>query len=208
MRKLVFVLLSSISAVHAFAQSTNDDWDISKGTIVTNVSALNDPAPFHQDVRDAFGGTFGDYGPEIGNVVFNDETGDPGWVDFIEWKSPTALAITDYTMYWSDDFPDHNRRNLRNFNLYGRSSEGDGWTLLDSRITPLQVGVSSITGKLAGTPYQFWRAEFMRGPSDNIHVDGVRVKEIDGFVAPVPEPATIAALGLGSLAALRRRKRV
>lgn len=41
----------------------------------------------------------------------------------------------------------------------------------------------------------------------NIHTNQFSGGEIRGFLQPVPEPASLAALGLGSLAVLRRRKR-
>ncbi len=41
----------------------------------------------------------------------------------------------------------------------------------------------------------------------NVHTNQFPGGEIRGFLAPVPEPGTLAALGLGAAALLRRRKR-
>src|SRR5207248_1621337 len=66
----VFVLLlTALKALAQFAPSTTDMWDISQGTILILSSdldsALSSPHPY--DMRDIFGGSFGDYQPEKGN---------------------------------------------------------------------------------------------------------------------------------------------
>lgn len=207
MQKIAWIIATLAACSLGRAQSTTDAWDVSSGTTVLAHSALDDSAPASivYDVRDMFG-TRNTSLPERGNVVFQDASGNAGYVDFVEWRSISALAIKSYTLYWNDDFPDHNWRNLSRFGLYGKKSAGDPWSLLDSRSTPLQVGAGSISGSLAGVAYQFWRAEFTRGASSDPASDGPRIVELDGFVAPVPEPASFAALGLGALGFLRRRR--
>lgn len=202
-------VVSALASAQSYHESHTDDWDISRGTVVTSHSGLDHdpPAGDPYDIRDLFGGHFGTYANEPERVVFHDGSGGIGFVDFVEWESPSALAIKRFTMAWADDNPGNNWRNLAHFSLFGKLNADDSWTSLSGGDTPQQVGEGAFSATLAGDPYKYWRAQFTRGFSSNLTATGARVYEIDGWVDPVPEPASLAALGMGTLALLRRRRK-
>lgn len=61
--------------------------------------------------------------------------------------------------------------------------------------------VTGVSGRLA------FRYDVPNGGSSGVNGDYIGIDDVAYTAAPVPEPATMAALGLGALAVLRRRKR-
>ena len=202
------ILLSAASFAQAYQESHVDDWDVSRGTVVTSHSELDHdpPAGNPYDIRDLFGGSYGTYAPEPQRVVFYDGSGGTGYVDNVEWQSPSALGIRRFTMAWGDDHPSNDWRTLAHFTLFGKLTATDAWTALYDTATPQAVGEGRVDGTLTGNFYQYWRAEFTRGFSTNSTATADRVYEIDGWINPVPEPASLAPLALGALALVRRRR--
>lgn len=80
------------------------------------------------------------------------------------------------------------------FDMTLASSYRAGW-ITDSGGTTALAEQQLFAGIMTGRAYL------------NIHSSQFPGGEIRGFLAPVPEPASMAALGLGALALLRRRKR-
>lgn len=77
-------------------------------------------------------------------------------------------------------------------------------TLIDK--TPANHGGAGTTGTLTATQQiQNW---FLTGKTYlNVHTTFVGSGEIRGQLTPVPEPATMAVLGLGVIATIRRRRK-
>jgi len=119
MMKHLFIILLSISVIPAFAIPvtgvTNDVWDVSNGTVVTNTSgALGDVG-----AESIFGG----FDPIFGILtLFRDDQG-AGFVHFVEWQTPNPVTIESFHLGAAHDehespfFRDANERGFDLFTL-------------------------------------------------------------------------------------------
>lgn len=206
--KLIQIILVSVtltlqsSSAFDFGVS-NDLWDVAQGTTITAHSpfdsALGSPQPF--DARDIFGGLFGDFLPESGDVVFTD--GMPaGFIHFVEWKTLTSVTLGSFKLYAAEDNPPI-QRHINRFRLLAKSEGSPTFdlTLYDSTPqTPYDYVNAAqfllIDATIPAVTAQEFRAEFYdRGGTP---FGGPRVIELDAFA--VPEPTVVTLLSFGALA--------
>jgi hypothetical protein len=189
---------------------TTDLFDISQGaTIVSNSAMLGCcGGSFPQN---ALGGSGGVEGP---NTLFSD--GPPaGTVEFINFQLPQPIVLTNYTATLADDsdnpanIGDPNRGSTA-FRLY--TSPDAAFTSLqlvsEAALTPGYINAYGtnailINDTLTNVTGQFFRLEMVRATQG-----GPRIRELDGFGTPVPEPAAAAFLLLAPLGLLARRRLV
>ncbi len=116
MLALVMMLLASKSSAQFLAQSTNDLWDISQGTVVTGTSGVN----WNSDARDMFGGNFSPV--ETGDTIFQDFQPD-GYVHYIEWQTQAPVTVASFALFAAGDGPQYlNEREFSKFVLKAKSS--------------------------------------------------------------------------------------
>ncbi|HEX5220223.1 MAG TPA: PEP-CTERM sorting domain-containing protein [Verrucomicrobiae bacterium] len=193
--------------------STTDLWDISQGTTITGNSpfdaAFGSPHPY--DARDIFGGHFGDYLPESGDVVFNDNQA-AGFVHYVQWKTFAPVTVGSFKLYAAADGDPSFQREIARFRLLAKSPNSATFDLTLFDVSPdrpytyldvstyllIQANISAITA-------QEFRAEFF--DVGGTFFGGPRVIELDAF-APVPEPTVIALLVGGAFVMWRSRRSV
>jgi len=179
--------------------SNIDLWDVSNGSTVTFCTSLNNSG---SDPRDMFGGMFGPYLPERGNVVFQDQVPST-FVHAIEWQTPYLAVITNFNLFLDgDDDPLHlGERSIASFNLYAFDGSSLRPLFSTNGIQPY-MGLEVLSGcGLPAIASSRWRAEFTQ-QSINPVADGPRILELDGFgavVSPVSNP-TIVRQPLSQLA--------
>jgi predicted Ser/Thr protein kinase len=180
---------AALTVIKPVPPSTNDLWDISRGTIVTGSSGIHAP---YSDIRDMFGGAFSPIEP--GNTVFDDGRPD-GFVHYVEWQTPGPVTVGSFALFASGDPKGYNyQREFSRFVLKARSSAQAAdydLTLYTLEVTshpytfvdPLNCAllVTNITPVTA----QYFRAEFTQHDAGRGY-DGPRVIELDGFGANPP----------------------
>jgi hypothetical protein len=189
----------------------NDLWDIAQGTTITANSpfdaAFGSPHPY--DGRDIFGGYFGDYLPERGDVVFDDNQA-AGFVHFVEWRTASPVTIGSFKLHAAADGNPTFQREIARFRLLAKSSGSTGFDLtlfdvtLDRPYTYLDAATYLlIQATISPVTAQQFRAEFF--DVGGTPFGGPRVIELDGF-APVPEPTVMALLMSGAVVIWRFRR--
>ena len=189
---------------------TTDLWDISQGTTITGNSpfdsAFGSPHPY--DARDIFGGHFGDYLPESGDVVFDDNQS-AGFVHFVQWKTLAPVTLGSFNLHAQADGDPTFQREIARFRLLAKSAGSSTFDLVLFDVTPTRPHTYLdpsihlfIQGNLSVTAQEF-RAEFF--DVGGTPYGGPRVIELDAF-APVPEPTVIALLASGALVMWRARR--
>jgi hypothetical protein len=186
---------------------TTDLFDISQGATIVSSSAMLGccGGSFPQN---ALGGSGGVEGP---HTLFAD--GPPaGTVEFINFQLPQPILLTNYTATLADDsdnpanIGDPNRGSTA-FRLY--TSPNAAFTSLqlvsEAALTPGYINAYGtnailINDTLTNVTGQFFRLEMVRATAG-----GPRIRELDGFGTPVPEPAAVAFLLLAPLGLLSRR---
>ena len=196
---------------------TTDLWDLAQGITITGNSDTLTGSP----IRNMFGDTGGTLGiEEVANTLFQDGQ-DRGFVHFVEWQTATAVVIEQINIWASHDLPfplDANDRGFSEVRIFA-----DGVMILDlSTTNPYDYGTRQF-GLLfeeflsAPVTASSFRAEFVQfgqfgGQTDQTFSSGPRVWELDaiGTVAAVPEPGTLALLGIGlvGMGLSRRRKKI
>ncbi len=139
------------------------------------------PGPNCYDARDMFGGTFGTARGEQGHVVFEDNSGGPGFRDFVEWNTVSPVVINRLIFSWQDDSPGNNWRNLSQFQIMARRTDGENWRVLWQENTPTQVGRHTNEKRIAPEQFQFFRAEFVRSGSADFAQVGPRICALEAY---------------------------
>jgi hypothetical protein len=182
---LAFTLATSLAPLAA-AQvgSSRDLWDFSRGTTITAHSPFDDSHAGY-DARDALGGAFHDYGPELGSVIFADFQ-QPGSIHSLEWRTPAPIDLERFTMACGADHHAEDLRATAAFRLYAREEPGAPWILLhEAARAPADI----LDHPLWTLDHEFdspcrglteFRAEFVQA-SANTEYGGPRVYELDGF---------------------------
>jgi len=148
---------------------------------VVGHSPFDHTPPGKYDVRDVFGGNYGSVPGEHGRVVFEDDSGGPGFRDFIEWNTKDPVVINRLMISWQDDSPGNDWRNLVHFWILGRSAPSGDWSILWQENTPSQVGRHTLEKNIPAQQYQSFRAEFMRGSASNITAVGARICALEAY---------------------------
>jgi hypothetical protein len=160
-------------------QSTNDLWDVSKGTVVTSSSGLF--GGFHE--TDAFGSTFS---IERGQVVFADGRTN-GSTHFLEWKTQTPIRLTNFNLFAAGDGDVYrNEREFASFILKAKLNNSDEFQTIYtfSPQHPYQlldpVSAALVSTNVTPIDAQHFRAEFVQWDAGRGY-DGPRVIELDGY---------------------------
>jgi hypothetical protein len=191
----------------------NDLWDISQGTTVI----AHSPCTENTDAVAIFGGTYGSWEPN--NVLFEDYHSPP-YVHWVEWQTPSPVAIGAFNLAAAADStddtdPSYCRRSFSHFRLYAWG--GTAFQMVFDAAPPLPYpGKWNLSD---GMPFSIilstpitsnkWRAEFDQQVWTHAYGEypagfyGPRIVELDGFA---PEPATFSLFALGRLAMLRHRR--
>lgn len=206
--------------------SSTDLWDISQGSVVDGTSgALYYRSSYRSDVRDMFGGAFGNI--EGGNTVFKDYMNPgfqggsvpAGFVHYVEWHTPSAVTLRSFSLNAYNE--GMLRRAFSRFTLYSGSGAGGPWTPIYDTGAGFTYGPGQLDLSMNVTPLvaQYFRAEFVQASWTDAAAVGPRIQELDGYDTflpgtdpVVPEPSILVAilslvgLGLARLAWRRRRK--
>ena len=165
------------------------------------------------DVRDLFGGSFGTYGWEQNDVIFNN--GQPaGTVNAVGVALGTPTSLTSFNLYLEDDGNDGNR-SASEFLLFAGGQLVDDVQILDTYGDQSYTSVYGsnyidISDTLSGLPdTTSYELEFIQNEQEG-GGSGVRALEFEASNTPtsVPEPTAISALALAGFAFSARRKRV
>ena len=195
-------------------------------TVRFDTPILNNPNnPFGLDFI-VFGNTF--FSPQGGGFINDDTNLNLVTIGGGSFDEPLKISVSPDNLQWYtyDDGPFGDTLFPTNAYLWDRANarwtdtESDFTKPMDPAITRASLAGRSVAdvldlynGSAGGTafdlaPSGFSSIQYIRVTG----VTGFRGGEIDGFSAvrpnaPVPEPASLAALGLGALALLRRRRR-
>lgn len=180
------VLLWAGQATAGILPTTNDLWDVSKGSVVTGTSGVNTP---FSDIRDMFGGTFSQ--SEAGDTVFaNNEPA--GFVHYVEWQTAAPVTIGAFNLFASGDGPQAQfptQREFAQFVLKAKSSPSATnfdltlYTLVVTNHPYVFVDPSNsclISTTITPVTAQYFRAEFTQFTLGR-GFDGPRILELDGF---------------------------
>jgi hypothetical protein len=181
----------SISRAGSNYGTTNDLWDISRGTIVVRSSpsaTQNAYAP-----EDIFGGNLRPHSPEPGDFIFAD--GFPAsHIGFVEWRTLAPVTIDHYELYSAGDGPKYgNQREFSRFRLLAKSPGSQDFDLVLSDVTPSHPFINlfgipglALSETIPAVTAQDFRAEFTSYTTN--YYNGVRVMELDGFGPSQPWP--------------------
>ncbi len=163
------------------------------------------------DVRDLFGGSFGTYGWEQNDVIFNN--GQPaGTVNAVDVTLAAPVSLTSFNLFLEDDGTSGNR-SASEFKLFAGGQLVDDVPILNTFGNESYDGVYGsnyidISDSLAGLPVSSdYTLELIQnqGPGGS---SGVRALDFEASgSSSVPEPASMGAVFLGGTALLMRRRR-
>lgn len=183
----VTVLASPVRA--QFGSSTDDLWDVSRGTVITGNSPLNPTCPGGFDARDIFGGHFSGCTWEAYVAIFQDHKPE-GFVHFVEWATPNPVKIRSFNLWatGSENHPvDPTQREMAKFRLLAKSSGSATYDLILYTFTPSlpYKWVDNVNGLLISSDIKPVTAREFRAEFINHQVgsgqSGPRVIELDGF---------------------------
>jgi hypothetical protein len=181
----VLSLLAAASIASAMAQSSNDLWDISQGTVVTATSGA---IPGYT-IDAMFGGA-----SELSDWAYFSDTQPPGFVHFVEWETPGDVTVGRVQLYAMGDFffgfP-NNERDFSHFTLRAKSAGSTTYDMTLIEYDPTHpytfVGPFPLIIDQNITPVvsHSFRAEFTQYDTGS-GVDGPRIVELDAFGPPPP----------------------
>jgi hypothetical protein len=164
------------------------------------------------DVRDLFGGSFGTYGWEQNDVIFNN--GQPaGTVNAVGVTLGSPTSITSFNLYLEDDGTNANR-SASEFELFAGGQMVDDVQILDTYGDESYTSVYGsnyidISDTLSGIPATSnYTLDFIQNQQES-GTSGVRALEFEASNTPtsVPEPTAISVLAFGCISLCVRRKR-
>jgi len=163
------------------------------------------------DTRDLFGGQFGTFSPETGDVIFADQQ-PIRTVDTVLVRLPTAVSLANFNLWLNEDSDGSGHRSASEFKLYAGPMLIDDVDVLDGSgsqtYTQIYGGdVIEVSDTLANAPTaSSYTLEFIQNQNANV-ASGVRALEFEGCAEPVPEPGSVGVVGWGGAMALMRRRR-
>lgn len=195
----------------AAAQSATDAFNVPNVTVTSHSDTFSSPNDNSaaDTIYNMFGATNVNTGSAAGEpstrTVFADNNAFPVFVNFNIASPGLGLGIAGVSLYVSGDIADGGNRGVSAFALFADvDANGSYETTLVSGVNPLDNG-SINTYPFLPTAATRFRAEFSPNAVPNFL--GPRVDELDAITAPIPEPASLAVLSLGSLGLLARRRR-
>ncbi len=209
----------------AVPYSYSDLWDVSNGVTINSTSGvLNYNSVWRSDIRDMFGSNYG-Y-PEPGNTIFKDYMSpglsggnvQAGYTHFVEWNTSSLVTLRSFALHASNEPSGGNtgmlRRAFSQFRLFTGDGAGNWTTIYDTGPGFTYEGALEIATDITAISAQYFRAEFVQASWNDPRAVGPRIVELDGFstfldgsTGNVPEPATLALMGLGLAGVGFRRKK-
>jgi hypothetical protein len=181
-------LLTALPVAAQFSPSSGDIWDVSQGTILvlsTDLATVDGVAnPY--DMRDIFGGGFGSYAPEQGNVVFANGK-DEGFVNIVEWRTKKSVTVKSFRLFASDD-PNTGDHGFGTFKLWAKSIGSSTFDTLLFSFTPAHPYKYEDSpnhllsaANVKPTDAQEFKAEFTTwNGAGGSSANGPRIIELDG----------------------------
>jgi hypothetical protein len=164
------------------------------------------------DVRDLFGGSYGTFGGEHNDVIF-DNNQPAGTVNAVDVTLAAPVSLTSFNLYLEDDGTNGNH-SASEFKLFADGQLVDDVPILNTFGDESYTGVYGsnyidICDSLAGLPAASdYTLELIQNQGSNGN-SGVRALEFEatGGSSSVPEPASMAGVFLGGIALCARRRR-
>jgi hypothetical protein len=185
-KRRIAVALAVITVAFLCAPGTGlaGGWDVTGSTPITIIN--HSPTITGFDIENMFGSTT--YNPTWGTInhaIFADNSGNAGYVDYVEWRTSSAIDLPGFHLYANKDGTTTNRM-FMSFALYYSDTSGTTWTKFYEKnvvndysgTAGLDLSVPSSSFILPVQGKQYFRAEFVRG-GDDPNVDGPRVIELD-----------------------------
>jgi hypothetical protein len=194
-------------------------FDVSNSGNTYSLGTSTNLNPQGFDVRDLFGGSFGTYGYEHNDVLFQDNQ-PIGTIDTVNVALTSPISLGSFSLFLEDDGTNGNR-SASEFLLYADGTLVDDVNILDASGSESYTSVygsnyieidDSFTGLPAASDYTL---EFVQNQDAN-GASGIRALDFQGQAAvggstagtAVPEPASMLGLTIGVLTLLGRPRRV
>ena len=205
-------LITPISASNVPVFNTASVFNYSQPGNVYRLQAGTSFIPQGFDVRDLFGGSFGTFGWEQNDVIFNN--GLPAaTVNAVTATLGSPTSLTSFNLYLEDDGTNGNR-SASEFQLFAGGQLVDDVQILDTYGDQSYTSVYGsnyieISDTLSGLPdTSSYTMEFIQNQQES-GTSGVRALEFEASNTPtsVPEPTAISVLAFGGIPLCARRKR-
>ena len=205
-------LITPISASNVPVFNTASVFNYSQPGNVYRLQAGTSFIPQGFDVRDLFGGSFGTFGWEQNDVIFNN--GLPAaTVNAVTATLGSPTSLTSFNLYLEDDGTNGNR-SASEFQLFAGGQLVDDVQILDTYGDQSYTSVYGsnyieISDTLSGLPAASnYTLEFIQNQQES-GTSGVRALEFEASNTPtsVPEPTAISVLAFGGIPLCARRKR-
>jgi len=203
------LFLLSLVAVSAVASAT--DYTFNSGSITIPTQGPSSPNPISfgvgaldgpiSNVRVSFQGLSHTFSDDLGAVLFNpsnvgtwlfDGPGDGNILQSVTWNFDDAAASA---------LPDNGATPSGTYKP-GQNQWNDDFTPAGAPAGPYGSSFSVYSGGNATGTWKIFLADFVAGDGGNVQNVALTIS-----TNPVPEPATMAVLGTGALALMRRRRR-
>jgi hypothetical protein len=178
----ILSLLVAASIGPAIAQTSNDLWDVSQGTVIT---ATSGPIPGYS-IESMFGGG--------GDWAYFSDAQPPGFVHFVEWETPGDVKVAQIQLYAFGDgvfgFA-NNEREFSHFTLRAKSAGSLTYDVTVLEYSPTHpytfIGGNGLIIDQSVAPVfsHSFRAEFTQYDTGS-GFDGPRIVELDAFGPPPP----------------------
>jgi hypothetical protein len=204
-------LIQPITATDVPVFNTASVFDASHTGNVYTMQPATQLVPGGFDVRDLFGGSFGTYGWEHNDVVFNNDQ-PAGTLNAVDVTLAQPVSLTNFHLYLEDDGTIGDR-SASEFKLFAGGQLVDDVQILNTFGNQSYTGVYGsnfidVTDTLTNAPVT---ADYTLEIIQNHGIggpDGVRALDFRASgTSSVPEPASMAGVLLGGLALCGRRKR-